>query len=136
MCGWLPGGKSITQKRVPPAGGGVPTMRAPMSSAFSPMPMSAGFRSVIHISVDRASVPLWLVARPSIRTLATLLASWPVTTRRTGGGRFGKSVAMVVRSPGILLGSLGRRAGDVHHALEIALEEAAHVVFEDRHCEI
>ena len=53
MCGWLPGGKSITQKRVPFGGGGVPTMRAPMSSIFSPTPMSAGFWSVIHISVER-----------------------------------------------------------------------------------
>src|SRR5260221_6667637 len=98
MCGWLPGGKSITQNRVPFGGGGVPTMRAPESSIFSPTPISAGFLSVIHISVDRASLPLWLVARPSIRTLATLLASCPVTTRRTGGGRFEKSVAIVVRS--------------------------------------
>src|SRR5689334_19722034 len=96
MCAGLPGGKSITQKRVPFGGGGVPTMRAPMSSIFSPTPISAGFCSVIHISVEREPVPLWLVARPSIRTLATLLASCPVTTRRTGGGRFEKSVAMVV----------------------------------------
>src|SRR6476659_7915709 len=98
MCGALPGGKSITQKRVPFGGGGVPTMRAPMSSTFSPTAISAGFCSVIHISVEREPVPLWLVVRPSIRTLATLLASCPVTTRRTGGGRFEKSV-IVVHSP-------------------------------------
>ena len=52
-------------------------------------------RSVIHISVERAPTPLWLVARPSIKTLATLLASCPVTTRRTGGGRFEKSFIVV-----------------------------------------
>src|ERR1043165_6119261 len=99
MCGGLPGGKSITQKRVPFGGGGVPTMHAPMSSMFSPTPVSAGLPSVIHISVERDPVPLWLVARASISTLATLLASWPVTTRRTGGGRFEKSVAIVVHTP-------------------------------------
>jgi hypothetical protein len=58
MCAWLPGGKSITQKRVPFGGGGVPTIRAPRSSMFSPTEISAGFLSVIHIKVDRPSAPL------------------------------------------------------------------------------
>ena len=98
MCGWLPGGKSITQKRVPFGGGGVPTMRAPMSSIFSPTPMSAGFWSVIHIRVERPSAPLALVAGASISTLATLLASCPVTTRRTGGKVFQISFAMRISS--------------------------------------
>src|SRR5881396_764290 len=38
----LPGGISLTVKRVPFGGGGVPSRRAPMSSAFSPIGMSAG----------------------------------------------------------------------------------------------
>ena len=102
MCGWLPGGKSITQNRVPFGGGGVPTIRAPMSSIFSPTAMSAGFLSVIHISVDRPSVPLWLVAGASISTLATLFLSWPVTMRRTGGKAFQCSFAMSNSTPIII----------------------------------
>jgi hypothetical protein len=35
MCGWLPGGKSITQKRVPFGGGGVPTTRAHILDIFA-----------------------------------------------------------------------------------------------------
>src|SRR5215831_14925526 len=87
MRGWLPGGKSMTANRVPFAGGGVPMMRAPKSSISSPTAMSAGVRSVDQISVE--TVPglgyLALVAGPCMTTLATLLASWPVTKRRMGG---------------------------------------------------
>src|SRR5678815_2322417 len=87
MRGSLPGGKSMTAKRVPFAGGAVPMMRAPRSSTFSPMEMSAGVRSVDQIRVE--TVPalgyLALVAGPSMTTLATFLASWPVTKRRMGG---------------------------------------------------
>ena len=39
-----------------------------------------------------------LVAGPSIRTLATLLASCPVITRRTGGKFFQCSLAMILPS--------------------------------------
>src|SRR5262245_3624168 len=85
--GWLPGGKSMTANRVPFAGGAVPMMRAPKSSIFSPIAMSAGARSVDQISVE--TVPglgcLALVAGPCMSTLATWLASWPVTKRRMGG---------------------------------------------------
>src|SRR5215472_10317459 len=87
MRGWLPGGKSMTANRVPFAGGAVPMMRAPKSSICSPTAMSAGVRSVDQISVE--TVPelgyLALVAAPCMSTLATLLASWPVTKRRMGG---------------------------------------------------
>src|SRR5262245_59934352 len=73
MRGWLPGGKSM--------------MRAPKSSICSPTAMSAGVRSVDQTSVE--TVPelgfLALVAGPCMSTLATLLASWPVTKRRMGG---------------------------------------------------
>src|SRR5262245_7098690 len=82
----LPGGKVITAKRVPLTGGGVPRMRAPRSSTCSPTGISAGAPSVIQIRVDCApdAPPLWLVASPSMITLASLLSSWPVTTRRIG----------------------------------------------------
>src|SRR5262245_13032348 len=82
----LPGGKVITAKRVPLAGGGVPRMRAPSASNCSPTRISAGGPSVLQISVDWApeAPPLWLRAAPSMITLATLLLSWPVTTRRIG----------------------------------------------------
>src|SRR4029453_11689131 len=87
MRGWLPGGKSMTANRVPFAGGAVPMIRAPKSSICSPTAMSAGVRSVDQISVE--AVPglgyLALVAGPCMSTLATLLASWPVTKRRMGG---------------------------------------------------
>src|SRR5712691_6484047 len=92
----LPGGMSFTVKRVPSGGGGVPSMRAPMSSIFSPTEMSAGVRSVHQMSVDMPpdfDVRL-LVAAPSMRTFAVRLASCPVTTRRIGG----KSV--IVKVPG------------------------------------
>src|SRR5262245_2944769 len=96
----LPGGKVITQKRVPFTGGGVPRMRAPRSSMCSPIGIAAGAPSVIQISVDCApDVPLlWLVAAPSMITLATSLSSCPVTTRRIGG-YFGCSalIALVFR---------------------------------------
>src|SRR5580700_6986386 len=83
----LPGGNSITAKRVPFSGGGVPMMRAPRSSTSSPTAQSAGVASVDQISVEVApEAPLFaLVAGPSMMTLATLLRSWPVTTRRIGG---------------------------------------------------
>src|SRR5260221_13717365 len=83
----LPGGMSLTVNRVPFGGGGVPSMRAPMSSTFSPTGMSAGVRSVHQISVDTPpdfEVRL-LVAGPSISTFAVSFASCPVTTRRIGG---------------------------------------------------
>src|SRR5579875_1336579 len=87
--GWF-AGKSITQKRVPLGGGAVPRMRAPISSIFSPMPMSTGMRSLHQMSVDLPPPgrrdDLALVAKSSISTLATPFASWPVMTRRIGGG--------------------------------------------------
>src|SRR5690348_10034835 len=83
----LPGGKSITANRVPLAGGAVPRMRAPRSSISSPTAISAGVPSVDQIRVD--TVPgdddFQLVAAASIKTLAMLRASWPVTRRRMGG---------------------------------------------------
>src|SRR5437899_1341978 len=83
----LPGGNSMTANRVPFSGGGVPMMRAPRSSMSSPIEQSAGAESVDQISVEAApEAPLFaLVAGPSMMTLATLLRSWPVTTRRIGG---------------------------------------------------
>src|SRR5262245_28621948 len=96
----LPGGKVITAKRVPLAGGGVPRMRAPRSSTCSPTGISAGAPSVIQIRVDWApdAPPLWLMASLSMITLATLLLSWPVTTRRIGG-YFGCSALIDVVFP-------------------------------------
>src|ERR1700730_1521316 len=83
----LPGGKSITAKRVPFAGGAVPSRRAPRSSIVSPTEISAGVESVDQIWVD--TVPgepdFQLVAGPSVITLAMFDASWPVTMRRIGG---------------------------------------------------
>src|SRR5438105_3267821 len=83
----LPGGKSITANRVPLAGGAVPRIRAPRSSISSPTEMSAGVPSVDQISVDTepGDDDFQLVAAPSIKTLATLCASCPVTRRRIGG---------------------------------------------------
>src|SRR5260370_10450122 len=83
----LPGGNSMSAKRVPFSGGGVPMMRAPRSSISSPMEQSAGVESVDQMRVEVApEAPLFaLVAGPSMMTLATLLRSWPVTTRRIGG---------------------------------------------------
>src|SRR5712691_9603278 len=45
-------GISFTVNRVPFGGGGVPSTRAPMSSMFSPTPMSAGVRSVHQMRVE------------------------------------------------------------------------------------
>src|SRR6516162_6114668 len=91
MRGWLHVGKSMTANRVAFGGGAVPMMRAPKSSICSPTAMSAGVRSVDQISVE--TVPglgyLALVAAPCTSTLATLLASWPVTKRRNGRILFG-----------------------------------------------
>ena len=83
--GRLPGGKSITQKRVPLGAGAVPTMRAPISSKLSPTGMAGGVWSVTHISVERPPGRLALVEGASDITLATLFMSWPVMTRRIGG---------------------------------------------------
>src|SRR4029453_12344070 len=96
MCGVLPGGKSITVKRVPLAGGAVPRMRAPMSSIFSPIGIFAGAPSVHHIMVETSPAcgNLALVAGASRRALATQLESWPVTTRRIDG-YFGFSIPYV-----------------------------------------
>src|SRR4051812_12995937 len=82
-----PGAMSLMVKRVPFAGGAVPRLRAPRSSTFSPIAISAGVSSVDHINVDadRGREDRTLVAGPSIRTFATPLASWPVTMRRIGG---------------------------------------------------
>src|SRR5882762_3808519 len=83
----LPGGMSLTVKRVPFGGGGVPSWRAPMSSTFSPTGMPAGVRSVHQIRVETPpdfEVRL-LVTGPSIRIFAIPFASCPVTTRRIGG---------------------------------------------------
>ena len=67
----------MTAKRVPFAGGAVPMMRAPRSSTFSPIAMSAGVLSVDQIKVE--TVPALgyfaLVAGPSMMTLATFFAS-------------------------------------------------------------
>src|SRR5258706_139400 len=97
MIAALPGGKSITANRVPFGGGGVPTMRAPMSSGFSPIEMSAGIRSVHQISVETipAARCLAVVARPSCTTLATVPSSCPVTMPPIRGApriRLGTSV--------------------------------------------
>src|SRR5215472_17471262 len=83
----LPGGNSMTAKREPLSGGGVPMMRAPRSSTSSPIAQSAGVESVDQIKVEVApeAPALALVAAPSMMTLATLLRSWTVTTRRIGG---------------------------------------------------
>src|SRR5437879_10077829 len=83
----LPGGMSLTVKRVPSGGGGVPSTRAPMSSAFSPIEISAGVRSEHQMSVETPPdfEVRMLVAGPSISTLAVPFASCPVTTRRIGG---------------------------------------------------
>src|ERR1044071_3673592 len=83
----LPGGKSITAKRVPFAGGAVPMMRAPRSSTVSPTAMSAGQQSVDQIKVETVpgEADFSLVAGASMITLATLLASCPAPTRRIGG---------------------------------------------------
>src|SRR5262249_33724888 len=87
MRGWLPGGKSMTANRVPFAGGAGPMVRAPQTSNSSPTALSAGRPSVDPISVE--TVPglgyLALMAGPCMSTLATSLASWPVTKRRMGG---------------------------------------------------
>src|SRR6266705_3521027 len=83
----LPGGMSFTVNRVPFGGGAVPSMRAPMSSAFSPTEISAGARSVHQIRVEMPpdfEVRL-LIAGPSIKTFAVWFAPCPVTTRRIGG---------------------------------------------------
>src|SRR5215470_1974984 len=102
----LPGGKVITAKRVPLAGGGVPRMRAPRSSTCSPTGISAGAPSVIQIRVDWApdAPPLWFMASPSMITLATLLLSWPVTTRRIGG-YFGCSALIAWTSLSLTIGA-------------------------------
>src|SRR6267143_1085159 len=83
----LPGGMSFTVNRVPFGGGGVPSMRAPMSSAFSPIEMSAGVASVHQISVDCPPdlERLRFAAGASVKTVAVLSGRCPVTTLRTGG---------------------------------------------------
>ena len=82
----MPGANSMTMKREPFSGGAVPRMRAPMSSTFSPIEISAGIASLHHIKVEATPSRgrLVLVAGPSRMTLATLLPSWPVMTRRIG----------------------------------------------------
>src|SRR5712691_3036893 len=87
MDGLFPGGKSMTAKRVPLGGGGVPSFLWPASSTVSPAAMSAGVSSVHQMSVETAPDGGYreLVAAPSRITFATRFASWPVTTRRIGG---------------------------------------------------
>src|SRR5229473_5335166 len=82
----LPGGMSFTVNRVPFGGGGVPSMRAPMSSIFPPTEMSAGVRSVHQMRVETPPdfEARLLVGGPSISTFAVPFASCPVTTRRIG----------------------------------------------------
>src|SRR6266446_596748 len=103
MRGALPGGKSMTAKRVPFSGGAVPMMRAPESSISSPTAISAGVRSVDQISVE--TVPglgyFALVAGPCMITFATLLASWPVTKRRMGGYGFSHVAGLHEVSPSL-----------------------------------
>jgi hypothetical protein len=64
---------SFTVNRVPFGGGGVPSMRAPMSSIFSPTEMSAGVRSVHQMRVETPPdlEVLRFVAGPSIRIFAS-----------------------------------------------------------------
>src|SRR5580704_2987040 len=88
----IPGANSMTMKREPFAGGAVPRTRAPMSSTLAPTAISVGIRSLHHIKVEDTPSRgrLVLVAGPSRITLATLLPSCPVMTRRIG------SLAMLV----------------------------------------
>src|SRR5262249_29870351 len=74
----------------------------PRSSTCSPTGISAGAPSVIQIRVDCApeAPALWFPAAPSMITLATLLLSWPVTTRRIGG-YVGCSTLIAWASPGV-----------------------------------
>src|SRR5215471_11773173 len=149
MRGSLPGGKSMTANRLPLAGGAVPMMRAPRSSTFSPMAMSAGVRSVDQIRVE--TVPalgcLALVAGPCMMTLATPRASWPVTKRGIGGWLGfslticaprcvpGSSSSIELRSDrldqrgpvlGVVFNQLGKLRGRQIDALEaVGLEELA-----------
>ena len=62
---------------LPFGGGGVPSLRAPMSSTCSPTGISQGVASVHHIKVDTSPEGgrRSLVAGASMMTLATLLAS-------------------------------------------------------------
>src|SRR6266700_3100405 len=94
----LPGGNSMTAKREPFSGGGVPITRAPRSSMSSPIATSAGVESVDQISVEVApEAPcLVLVAGASMITLATLLLSWPVTTRRIGGSFLASFILVLI----------------------------------------
>src|SRR5437870_5455974 len=77
---------SLTVKRVPFGGGGVPSMRVPMSSMFSPTAMSAGVRSVHQISVDCPPdlERLRFAAGASVKTVAALSGRCPVTILRIG----------------------------------------------------
>ncbi len=52
-----PGGHSLIAKRVPLSGGGVPSLRAPMSWGPSPIAMSAGIASLHQSSVEVAPRP-------------------------------------------------------------------------------
>src|SRR5690242_4132047 len=65
--------------------------------------MSAGVPSVDQIKVD--TVPgdddFQLVAAPSMSTLATFCASWPVTTRRIGGCSCGTAFIGGTRRGGV-----------------------------------
>ena len=79
---------TVRDVRCDPLGGGdVPRIRALMSSIFSPADMSAGTPSVIQMSVEvlPEAPRRECGAGASPMTLATLAASWPVTTRRIAG---------------------------------------------------
>src|SRR6266850_1367806 len=92
---------SFTVNRVPFGGGGVPSIRAPMSSIFSPTGMSAGVRSVHQIRVETPpgfEIRL-LDAVASVRTFAVRSAPCPVTTRRTGGESVIVSLAVAPTLP-------------------------------------
>src|SRR4029453_13280352 len=86
MCGVLPGGKSITAKRVPLAGGAVPRSRAPVASIVSPIGIFAGAPSVHHIMVETSPAcgNLALVAGASSRTghAMGIVARHPAPNRR------------------------------------------------------
>src|SRR5947207_11917300 len=101
----LPGGISLTVKRVPFGGGGVPSRRAPMSSAFSPIEMSAGVRSVHQMSVDCPPdlERLRFAAGASIKTAAVLFDRCPVTTLRIGA-----KFSFAISSPYLHINSLAR----------------------------
>src|SRR5256885_8748264 len=97
----LPGGMSLTVKRVPFGGGAVPSRRAPMSSTPFPIEMSAGVASVHQINVDCPPdlERLRFAAGASIKTVAVLSGRCPVTILRIGG-KLSFAIAVLHRDHG------------------------------------